>query len=130
MNEVWCFDSTYWGYEAFEAWAQKGHSNNPRLFVYSTGGAGKKDTGDSAEQILTDSLPKPAAKPKRGAPPPPPPNPLAGTQIDVCVDGRGKHGAPIFTKYFEAAYHGSAGGHYESIEKYLTTLVETSQNLT
>jgi hypothetical protein len=71
MNEVWCFDSTYWGYESFEAWAQKGHSNNPRLFVYSTGGAGKKDTGDSAEQILTDSLPKPAAKPKRGAPPPP-----------------------------------------------------------
>jgi hypothetical protein len=113
VNEVWCFDCTYWGAEAFITWAKKGHSH-PRLWVYSTGGTGPRSTGDEAYEILTFSQSK-------AAPP--------GTNIEVLVDNYPKPGRPSSTDGFVATYHGSAGGHYESIEKYLTNLIETSNNL-
>ena len=47
MNEVWCFDSTYWGSKPFLDWLKKGHSN-ARLWMYSTGGT----TGVNASEIL------------------------------------------------------------------------------
>jgi hypothetical protein len=67
MNEIWCFDSTYWGSKSLIKWAQKGHSH-ARLWVYSTGGT----TGRYAAQILkfAESPPPeelkhaPPAKPK------------------------------------------------------------------
>src|SRR5262249_12643221 len=37
INEVWCFDSSYWGSDPFLTWLKKGHSN-ARLWMYSTGG--------------------------------------------------------------------------------------------
>jgi hypothetical protein len=129
MDEVWCFDSSYWGSALLETWAKKGHSDG-RLFVYSSGGSGPSATGDYAEQILKDSQPKPPPKPKRGEPPPPPPRPPFGsTQVDVCVDGHGAKGLPLTTPFFDTTYKGSARGHYQAIKQYLTRLVETSQNL-
>jgi hypothetical protein len=111
-NEVWCFDCTYWGGDPFITWAKKGHSN-PKLWVYSTGGKGNGLTGDSANAILSFSQTKAAAT----------------TNIEVLIDNYPSVGKPSATKFFIAAYHGSAGGHYESLEKYLGRLVATSQNL-
>lgn len=122
MNEVWCFDSSYWGSAGLIKWARKGHSH-PRLWVYSTGGT----TGYAAADIkkLTDppAPPKPA---KKGAAPPP--QPLT-TKIEVLIHGAGKHGMPVTTDYFVPTYGGSAVGHYEGMQKYLPTLVGSSQNL-
>ena len=47
MNEVWCFDSTYWGADGLRKWAEKVH-NNARLFVYSLGGG----TAQAAKDLL------------------------------------------------------------------------------
>jgi hypothetical protein len=148
MNEVWCFDSTYWGDEPLRKWAEKGHSN-ARLFVYSQGVSGRKATGDAARALLR--LTKPT--------PPPPPSPelkpnfrgmiakgggevpiavlrsrsdasfgtvmLSLTDIDVLIEhDPGNKDNPAW-----AAYLGGAGGHYESIPKYLSRLVGQSQNL-
>src|SRR5205823_3596246 len=110
--EVWCFDCTYWGGDPFIAWAKRGHSNNPRLWVYSTGGKGNGSTGDSANNILAFSQTKPAT-----------------TTIEVLIDDYPAAGKTSRTQYFVASYHGSANGHYESLQKYLTQLVEISKNL-
>jgi hypothetical protein len=112
ISEVWCFDSTYWGGSPFTTWAKKGQSN-PRLWVYSTGGKGNGSTGDSANDILSFSQTKAAAS----------------TNVEVLIDDYPTAGKASSTKFFVAAYKGSANGHYESIEKYLTRLVETSKNL-
>jgi hypothetical protein len=126
VNEVWCFDSTYWGSSPFIAWARKGHSNNPRLWVYSTGGT----TGVNAAAIKKLTEPPPPAKPKpAGTTPPAKPNTLLTTKIEVLIDNYPKHGKWSYTDGFWAAYGGSAGGHYEGIGKYLPTLVGNSQNL-
>jgi hypothetical protein len=146
MNEVWCFDSTYWGSKPIIKWAQKGHSH-PRLWVYSTGGT----TGVNAAAILKLTQPPPPEKPKHGrrkhsavamkieelvhgaeaaasrlwtAMTHPP-----TTKIEVLIHGAGKHGAPLSTDGFVATYGGSAVGHYEGMPKYLPTLVDNSQNL-
>lgn len=112
VNEVWCFDCTYWGGDPFITWAKKGRSN-PRLWAYSTGGKGNGSTGDSANDILTFSQTKTAAT----------------TNIEVLIDDYPAVGKTSNTKFFVAAYHGSANGHYESIEKYLTRLFDTSKDL-
>jgi hypothetical protein len=113
VNEIWCFDCTYWGGDPFIAWAKRGHSNNPRLWVYSTGGKGNGSTGNSANRILAFSQTKP------------PP----ATNIEVLIDDYPTAGKASSSPYFVAAYHGSANGHYESIKKYLPQLVEKSKNL-
>ncbi len=113
VNEIWCFDCTYWGVDPFIAWAKRGHSNNPKLWVYSTGGKGNGSTGDSADAILTFAQGKPAPT----------------TNIEVLIDDYPNAGKPSSTRFFVATYHGSANGHYESIEKYLPQLVEISKNL-
>lgn len=110
-NEAWCFDCTYWGGEPYTTWAKKGHSN-ARLWVYSTGGKGNGLTGDSAYNILSYANSSPPA-----------------TTVEVLIDDYPTVGKPSSTKFFIASYHGSAGGHYESIEKYLTQLVDGSKNL-
>jgi hypothetical protein len=148
MNEVWCFDSTYWGDERLRKWAEKGH-RNARLFVYSQGRSGRSETGDAARALLR--LTKPT--------PPPPPSPqlkpnfrgmiakgggevpiavlrshsdasfrtvmLSLTDIEVLIE----HDPGNKTNPAWAAYGGAAGGHYECIEKYLSRLVGQSQNL-
>src|SRR5262249_54699259 len=110
-NEVWCFDSTYWGGTPFKEWAKKGHSN-PRLFVYSTGGKGPRQTGNSAWDILQFSGTKDAAK--------------TNTDFEVLIDNYPSAGKPSNTKFFVCNYGVSANGHYESIEMYLQTLIDTS----
>ena len=148
MNEVWCFDSTYWGDELLRKWAEKGH-NNARLFVYSQGKSGSKETGDAARALLR--LTKPT--------PPPPPSPQlkpdfrgmitkGGGEVPIAVLRR-QGDVAIRTVWLSltaievliehdpdnqnnpawAAYGGAAGGHYESIPKYLSRLVGQSQNL-
>jgi hypothetical protein len=111
-NEVWCFDCTYWGGDPFITWAKRGHSH-PRLWVYSTGGQGNGLTGDSASNILTFS--------RNGKP--------AATTVEVLIDNYPDAKSSQSTNGFVATYHGSANGHYESIDKYLPQLVEASQNL-
>jgi hypothetical protein len=155
VNEVWCFDSSYWGSDPFLAWLKKGHSN-PRLWMYSTGGT----TGVSASRILgltpgilglTTAPPLPKRKPAR--------TPLAKfqagidatvamanaveekvmraveiamktTKIDVLIEQDPNTKLPAATDFSLAMFGGLAGGHYECIGKYLTTLVDTSRNLT
>jgi hypothetical protein len=112
VNEVWCFDCTYWGSEPFLTWAKRGHSH-PRLWVYSTGGSGPQATGDYANAILDFSKTKTAP----------------ATGIEVLIDNYPASGKTSSTNNFIATYHGSANGHYESIEKYLAQLIDTSQNL-
>jgi hypothetical protein len=109
-NEVWCFDCTYWGGDPFITWAKKGHSD-PRLWVYSTGGKGPRETGDPANAILTFSQTKDGAT----------------ANIQVLIDDYPSAGNTSSTKYFAAAFGGSAKGHYESIDMYLTKLVDTSR---
>jgi hypothetical protein len=145
-NEVWCFDCTYWGGKPFITWATKGHSN-PRLWVYSTGGKGPQATGDYANEILTFAQNAPtkntdveidyptvsydpvAKKTVRGRTYISFQMKTPVTSIDVLIDDYPTVGKTSQTEYFTASYHGSAKGHYESIEKYLPQLVETSQNL-
>lgn len=142
MNEVWCFDSTYWGDARLQRWAERPHSG-ARLFVYATGGS----TAVAARSLRRFSRP---------TPPPPPwgkPNvrdmiakPGAGvpvavlrkrsetsfatvmrsmTDIEVLIEQDPENKTnPAWT-----AYGGSAGGHYECIPKYLPLLVERSRNL-
>ena len=90
VNEIWCFDCTYWGGDPFISWAKKGHSNNPRLFVYSTGGTGPKETGDSANAILTFAQSKPAPT----------------TSVEVLIDDYPTVGKTPSTKFFVAHYQG------------------------
>jgi hypothetical protein len=112
MNEVWCFDCTYWGGDPLTTWARKGHSD-PRLFVYSTGGVGNFKTGDSAYAVLEFARTKAAL----------------GKNVDVWIDNYPDAKTSPSTKGFSAAHHGSAGGHYESIEKYFPQPVDKSKNL-
>jgi hypothetical protein len=143
MNEVWCFDSTYWGAGRLQRWAERGHSH-ARLFVYATGGS----TADAARTLRKLGRPTPT-------PPPPPGKPSVRdmiakpgaviptavlkkqsdtafatvmrslTDIDVLIEhDRGNAADPTW-----AAYGGGAGGHYECIPKYLPILVERSKNL-
>jgi hypothetical protein len=144
MNEIWCFDSTYFGYEGLVKWLRKGHSDT-KLWIYSTGGT----TGKWASNILKLNPPTPAYKPK-------PVSAKAGavgkmvgavrqevrdaihemgwlahgltvalqtTKIEVWIDGKKP------TDFFLHDYGGSPSAHYESIPQYLTTLVERSRNL-
>lgn len=144
MNEVWCFDSTYWGDGPLQKWAEKGHGN-AKLFVYSTGGSG---TGNAARALLRLSQPTPPPPPPRGKPDfrgmigkPGAEVPVAVlrrqsdtafgtvmrslTDIDVLIENDpGNKTNPAWT-----AYGGGAGGHYECIPKYLPLLVERSRNL-
>jgi hypothetical protein len=140
MNEVWCFDSTYWGSAELQKWAEKGHGN-AKLFVYATGGG----TANAARALRKLSQPT--------SPPRPPQGKLdirsitakgggtvpalvlkrqsdtsfksvmlSLTDIDVIIDNDPPN--PTLT-----AYGGAAGGHYECIPKYLPLLVERSRNL-
>ncbi len=47
----------------------------------------------------------------------------------MLIDDYPDAGKTSNTKFFVTAYHGSAKGHYESIEMYLKTLIDTSKNL-
>lgn len=148
MNEVWCFDSTYWGAGPLQRWAEKGHSN-ARLFVYSLGRSGPSETGDAARALLRLTRPTP------------PPQPPAGklNLRDVIAKGGGG-GVPMAVLRARSAasfgavmrnltdievliehdpenasnpawttYGGGAGGHYKCIAKYLPRLVARSKNL-
>jgi hypothetical protein len=143
MNEVWCFDSTYWGDAKLQRWAEKPHSN-AKLFVYATGGS----TASAARSLVRYSQPTPPPPPPRGQP-----NfrdviekpgtgvsmavlrkrsessfgtvMLSMTDFDVLIEGdKGNATNQAWTEY-----GGGAGGHYESIPKYLPLLVERSRNL-
>src|SRR5438445_4530503 len=63
INEIWCFDSTYFGYEQFIAWLKKAHTNAKR-WVYSLGGRVNGTTGPSADEIMNLNPPTPPFKPK------------------------------------------------------------------
>lgn len=123
VNEVWCFDCTYWGADPFIAWAKRGHSN-PRLWVYSTGGTVNGTTGPSAYAIWQEFWGKKPA-PSKGSTPTTKPT----TKVEVMIDHYAARGKPLSTDGFDATYHGSADGHYESLERYLPTLVDISKNL-
>jgi hypothetical protein len=155
VNEVWCFDSSYWGSDPFLTWLKKGHSK-PRLWMYSTGGT----TGVAAAKIMglapsilgLSPLPHPT-KPKRAR------TAVAKvqatvdrtlqvvaaveaavmrgleiavktTKIDVLIERDPSTRKPAATDFSLALFGGLAGGHYECIAKYFTTLVDTSRNLT
>jgi hypothetical protein len=154
INEVWCFDSLYWGSEPFLNWLKKGHSR-PRLFIHTTSGttAGNaKDILDVVPTILGIPPLSPPAKPK------PARTPLAKleakiagalepfeealhtlgralliatktTKIDILIESVPKIGKPAATDFFLSSFGGIAGGHYEGIEMYLPKLVDTSRNL-
>ncbi len=154
VNEVWCFDSSYWGSEPFLSWLKRGHSK-ARLWIYSTGGT----TGVAASRILglaPSLLGLPAV--------PPPAKPVrarttlakvsaavnrAGqaitraeaalaraldvatktTKIDILIERDPHTKKPAATDFSLALFGGLAGGHYECIGKYFTTLLNTSRNL-
>lgn len=143
MNEVWCFDSTYWGADELQKWTNRGHSN-AKLFVYATGGS----TANAARSLARFSKPTPPPAPPRGRPDFRGMIEKPGTQVSVAVlnrrsdtafatvmraltdidvlieNERGNANNPAWT-----AYGGGAGGHYECIPKYLPLLVERSRNL-
>lgn len=155
MNEVWCFDSSYWGSAPFITWLNKGHSN-PRLWMYSTGGT----TGVSAARILGLAPSILGLTPLTPAGKPRPTRTMVAkvqavldrakravdaandavvraveialrtTKIDVLIEKDPNTLRPSSTDFSLATFGGLAGGHYECIDKYLTTLVETSRNLT
>jgi hypothetical protein len=150
-NEIWCFDSTYWGSKPFITWVNKGHSNG-RLWVFSTRGTTAYNARTLME--LTTAPMKFAKvappKPKRGrgtigkaeaavvnavnkveavagtfahaaA--------IAATQIDILIEHDPNTNKPNTTPNFFATYGGVAGGHYEGMKQYLATLIDTSRNL-
>lgn len=154
LNEVWCFDSSYWGSDPFLKWIQKGRSN-AKLFMYSTGGT----TGVSSSAILK-KMPNllglsPTTPPVKIKPGGTPFENLEAvidrtrqqlnhvgdavwrgieilmktTKIDILIEKDPSTSQPAASPFSLAMYSGMAGGHYECIEKYLTTLVKTSQNL-
>lgn len=143
MNEVWCFDSTYWGAADLQKWAERGHAN-AKLFAYATGGS----TAVAARALQRLNQPTPPSPPPRG-------NPdfrgmidqrgtgisadllrkqsdsafgtvmVSLTDIDVLIENDpGNATNPAWTEY-----GGGAGGHYECIPKYLPLLVGRSRNL-
>jgi hypothetical protein len=143
MNEVWCFDSTYWGDSLLQKWVEKGHGN-AKLFVYATGGS----TAVATRALQRLSQPAPPPRPPQGKPDfrgmidkPGATVPVSVlqrqsnkaistvmvslTDIDVLIENDpGNKTNPNW-----AAYGGGAGGHYECIPKYLPQLVDRSQNL-
>jgi hypothetical protein len=143
MNEVWCFDSTYWGATQLQSWCEKGHGN-AKLFVYATGGT----TAAAARALQRLSQPTPTPAPPRGKPDfrsmidkPGATMPasvlkrqgdsgirsvmVSLTDIDVLIENDKDNK----TNAAWAAYGGGAGGHYEGMPKYLPQLVERSLNL-
>jgi hypothetical protein len=134
VQEIWCFDCTYWG--NIINWAKKGHATR-KLFVYSTGeGYGSRPnpdfdptlpegpknpkyqrsgTGDTALSIyhLTKADPAPS------------------TTIDVLIEAySGSLVTEQSTPNFKSSYGIPDGRkHYECIEKFLPKLVEKSENL-
>jgi hypothetical protein len=134
VEELWCFDCTYWG--NIINWAKKGHATR-KLFVYSTGEKygtrpnpkfdptlpeGPKNvkfkrsgTGDTAQNIL--QLAKAQSAP--------------ATTIEVLIEAyAGNLVKDQSTPNFTADYGIPDGKkHYESIEKFLGKLVEKSDNL-
>jgi hypothetical protein len=154
LNEVWCFDSSYWGSKPFLKWIQKGRQN-AKLFMYATRGL----TATSASEIL-QLTPKilgltPLTPPKKIKPGRDPIEKLEvaigrakqeltkigevvwrgieiqmkTTKVDILIESDPKTNKPVASPFSEATYRGMAGGHYECIERYLTKLVETSRNL-
>jgi len=150
-NEVWCFDSTYWGSKPFITWVNKGHAH-ARLWVFSTRGT----TAYHARTImeLTKTPLKFAKvdppKPKRGRSPigkvQATISNVAGkigaalgtmvheaailsTQVDVLIEHDPNTGKPNTTENYYAIYGGLAGGHYEGMQQYFAKLVDTSGNL-
>jgi hypothetical protein len=140
MNEVWCFDSTYWGDDRLQTWVERGHSH-ARLFVYATGGS----TAVAARALQ-----------KLGRPPTPPPPPWGKLNVRGVIDKPGAAPSVAVLKQrsdtsfatvmrsltdidvliqgdppdaTSTAFGGAAGGHYECIPKYLHQLVERSHNL-
>jgi hypothetical protein len=154
LNEVWCFDSSYWGSDPFLKWIQKGHSN-AKLFMYSTGGL----TGTFSSAILKKmpsllglSPTTPQTKIKPGRTTLQKVEAVVGrakqaitkvedalwrgieimmrtTKIDILIERDPSTGKPESSPFALATYGGMAGGHYECIPKYLTTLVNNSANL-
>jgi hypothetical protein len=142
MNEVWCFDSTYWGDDRLQKWVERGHSN-AKLFVYATGGS----TAVAARALRQLGRPTPPPTPRGNAtvremiakPGYEVPSAVmkrqsetafatvmrSMTDIDVLIEhDRGNGTDPTW-----ATYGGGAGGHYECIPKYLPKLIERSRNL-
>jgi hypothetical protein len=151
-NEVWCFDSTYWGSKPFITWVNKGHAH-ARLWVYSTGGTTgsnahtlmelttsplkyakvspprpkhARTTVGKAEALVVNALHKVGAALGTAAHA----AAIATTQIDILIEKDPSTGQPSSTDSFFATYGGMAGGHYEGMQQYLPALVETSRNLT
>jgi hypothetical protein len=132
VEEIWCFDCTYWG--NIIQWAKRGHAGR-RLFVYSTGetygsrpnprfdptlpeGSNnakyqRSGTGDTAQSIydLTKASPAPA------------------TTIEVLIEAySGTLVKEQSTANFMSTYGRPDGKkHYECIEKYLTKLVDSAK---
>jgi hypothetical protein len=154
LNEVWCFDSSYWGSDPFLKWIQKGRSN-AKLFMYSTSGttaatasailqkmpnllglspqtpqAKIKPGRTTAERIeaafdrTKQELNKAADAVWRGIE-----IAMKTTKIDILIERDPKTNQSASSPFALATYGGMAGGHYECIERYLTKLVETSRNL-
>jgi hypothetical protein len=123
INEVWCFDSMYWGSDPFINWAGKGHSN-PRLWAYAT----KATTARNANRIL-ELLNQPTTPKGKKTQPDPRALKLQSSNVEVLIDHSPVNGKPASSNGAWAAYGGGAGGHYEGMPKYLPTLVKQSQNL-
>lgn len=143
MNEVWCFDSAYWGTAGLQRWTEKGHSN-AKLFVYATGG----DTASAARTLRRFSQPTPSPPVPRWKPDFRSMIARPGTEVPIAVlrnrsatsFGTVMRSLTDFEVLIEndpgnntnpawADYGGGAGGHYECIEKYLPLLVRRSRNL-
>ncbi len=132
VEEIWCFDCTYWGNVV--DWASKSHATR-KLFVYSTGEGPDTDrpnpkfdstqpegpknqkylpsgTGYTASDIM--QLRKSSA-----------------TTIEVLIEAyNGNLVNEQMTPHFKETYGIPDGKrHYESIEKYLGKLVDMSDNL-
>jgi hypothetical protein len=133
VTEIWCFDCTYWG--GFKDWAKKGHSDR-RLWIYSTGEGTayrlqnpklkegpdnpknvpyRSGTGDTAKAILEFSKESPASS----------------TTIEVLIEMFSGSLLPTQSTANFVSNYGIPDGkkHYECIEKYLTQLVDSSNNL-
>jgi hypothetical protein len=139
VEEIWCFDCTYW--DNIINWAKKGHAGR-RLFVYSSG----EGLRDMKNPNFDPQKPKGKDNPKTI---PNPDKPFGtgfnardildltrqksppSTTIEVLIEAAvGNLVNGDSTPHFVATYGRPDGQkHYESIEKYLTQLVDSSKIL-
>jgi hypothetical protein len=134
VEEVWCFDCTYWG--SISNWVKKGHAGR-RLFFYSSGEGYDYKKNPKFDPKLPEGPDNPKTIRYRSG--------TADTVRDILDLTRGKSPPATTIEGLIEAYlgnlvkedstpnfvgtYGRPDGkkHYESIEKYLTQLIDSAK---